>query len=214
MTVLGLRHPADPMIHPNILDVLVETGRLDEAEEYLADVRTRAQQIDLHALVAELVRRRGRAHGGARATSRRRRRRCPPCWPVSTTSRPGMEVQPVERARAWWTAGKVYRRGRMRRQAAEALADRGRRSSRRSAVRRAPSWCAPTWTAPAAGATRTALTQAELAVARAAAAGRRNAEIAEELYLSVKTVESLLTRCYRKLGIRSRVEIAAGARAS
>ena len=52
------------------------------------------------------------------------------------------------------------------------------------------------------------LTQAELAVAQAAAAGRRNAEIAEELFLSVKTVESLLTRCYRKLGIRSRVEIA------
>jgi DNA-binding CsgD family transcriptional regulator len=46
--------------------------------------------------------------------------------------------------------------------------------------------------------------------------GATNREIAARLYVSVKTVEATLTRVYRKLGIRSRVDIvrlAAGRRA-
>jgi DNA-binding CsgD family transcriptional regulator len=50
-------------------------------------------------------------------------------------------------------------------------------------------------------------TQAE--VAALAAAGRTNREIAEALGLAVKTVERHLARVYRKLGIRSRNELAA-----
>jgi DNA-binding CsgD family transcriptional regulator len=51
------------------------------------------------------------------------------------------------------------------------------------------------------------LTPAELRVAREAAAGRSNADIARALYLSVHTVESHLKRAYAKLGIRSRTEL-------
>ncbi|NEB91478.1 helix-turn-helix domain-containing protein, partial [Streptomyces bauhiniae] len=46
--------------------------------------------------------------------------------------------------------------------------------------------------------------------------GATNREIAARLFVSVKTVEATLTRVYRKLGIRSRVDIvrlAAGRRA-
>lgn len=46
--------------------------------------------------------------------------------------------------------------------------------------------------------------------------GATNREIAAALFVSVKTVEATLTRVYRKLGIRSRVDIvrlAAGRRA-
>ena len=39
--------------------------------------------------------------------------------------------------------------------------------------------------------------------------GRRNDEIAAELSVSPKTVEWNLTRIYRKLGVRSRTELAA-----
>jgi DNA-binding CsgD family transcriptional regulator len=53
------------------------------------------------------------------------------------------------------------------------------------------------------------LTPQEKAVAGLVAQGLRNREVAAELYLSVKTVQFHLTRVYAKLGIRSRVELAA-----
>jgi DNA-binding CsgD family transcriptional regulator len=49
-----------------------------------------------------------------------------------------------------------------------------------------------------------ALTSSELRVARLAAAGRSNTEIAHELYLSPKTIETHLVKAYRKLGLRGR----------
>jgi DNA-binding CsgD family transcriptional regulator len=52
------------------------------------------------------------------------------------------------------------------------------------------------------------LTPTELVIADLAARGRRNREIAAELDLSPKTVEWNLTRIYRKLGLRSRTELA------
>jgi DNA-binding CsgD family transcriptional regulator len=53
------------------------------------------------------------------------------------------------------------------------------------------------------------LTPAEARIARLAARGRRNREIAAELFVTEKTVEAGLSRAYRKLGIRSRSELAA-----
>lgn len=37
--------------------------------------------------------------------------------------------------------------------------------------------------------------------------GASNREVATALFLSVKTVESMLTRIYRKLGVRSRTQL-------
>jgi DNA-binding NarL/FixJ family response regulator len=48
------------------------------------------------------------------------------------------------------------------------------------------------------------LTETETRVAELAAAGRSNKEIAAELFMGVSTVESHLSRVYRKLGVRSR----------
>ncbi len=53
------------------------------------------------------------------------------------------------------------------------------------------------------------LTTTELRVARAAVAGKANKVIAQEQFLSVKTVEAHLTRVYRKYGVSSRTELAA-----
>ncbi|HEX7310340.1 MAG TPA: LuxR C-terminal-related transcriptional regulator, partial [Gaiellaceae bacterium] len=52
------------------------------------------------------------------------------------------------------------------------------------------------------------LTPAERQVAAVVAAGRTNKEVAAQLYTTVATVEAHLTRIYRKLGIRSRTELA------
>ncbi|MYW10464.1 helix-turn-helix transcriptional regulator, partial [Streptomyces sp. SID2563] len=52
------------------------------------------------------------------------------------------------------------------------------------------------------------LSSTERSVVTRVAQGATNREIAAGLTLSVKTVEAALTRSYRKLGARSRVEIA------
>lgn len=57
--------------------------------------------------------------------------------------------------------------------------------------------------------TRDELTVRERKIAQLVARGRRNAEIATELRIAHRTVEWNLTRIYRKLGVRSKVELAA-----
>jgi DNA-binding CsgD family transcriptional regulator/tetratricopeptide (TPR) repeat protein len=52
------------------------------------------------------------------------------------------------------------------------------------------------------------LTDTEGRIAREVADGASNREIAERMFLSIKTVEATLTRIYRKLGIRSRTQLA------
>jgi DNA-binding CsgD family transcriptional regulator len=55
---------------------------------------------------------------------------------------------------------------------------------------------------------RYGLTRRELDVARCAATGSSNAEIAAHLYLSPRTVEGHLQRTYQKLGVHTRVRLA------
>jgi DNA-binding CsgD family transcriptional regulator len=52
------------------------------------------------------------------------------------------------------------------------------------------------------------LTPSERRVVMLAAQGKRNTEIAASLYVSMKTVEGHLARAYRKLGVKSRTELA------
>ena len=53
------------------------------------------------------------------------------------------------------------------------------------------------------------LTPVEERIADLVAAGQTNREVAATLFMSVRTVESHLGRIYRKLGVRSRTELAA-----
>ena len=52
------------------------------------------------------------------------------------------------------------------------------------------------------------LTASERTIAEMVAAGATNREAAGQLFLSVSTVEETLSRVYRKLGVRSRTEMA------
>ena len=59
-----------------------------------------------------------------------------------------------------------------------------------------------------ATAARIALTARELEIARLAASGRSNKEIAELLHLSPKSVENKLCDSYEKLGVHGRRDLA------
>jgi DNA-binding NarL/FixJ family response regulator len=56
---------------------------------------------------------------------------------------------------------------------------------------------------------REQLSERELDIARAIARGRTNQEIAAELFISLSTVKTHISRIQGKLGVRNRVEIAA-----
>jgi DNA-binding NarL/FixJ family response regulator len=66
----------------------------------------------------------------------------------------------------------------------------------------------------AATGTAAPLTARQLAVARAAAAGKSNRQIAAELYISVKTVEFHVAQILARLGVDARAQIAAALAAS
>jgi DNA-binding CsgD family transcriptional regulator len=65
---------------------------------------------------------------------------------------------------------------------------------------------------PALGAGRTNLTERERQIARLAAAGVPSREIADQLYISTRTVENHLQRVYAKLAVTGRAELATALR--
>jgi DNA-binding CsgD family transcriptional regulator len=115
---------------------------------------------------------------------------------------------PFELGRTLFVLGQVQRRRGERRAARASLqraltafdelgaplwAEKTRAEARRIGLRRAPA----------------ELTENELLVARLAASGLTNRQIADRIFVSRRTVEANLARAYRKLGIRSRAELVA-----
>jgi ATP/maltotriose-dependent transcriptional regulator MalT len=117
--------------------------------------------------------------------------------------------EPFELARSLLALGTARRRARQKRMAAIAL-DEARDIFDRLP---APLWAERTRRELARiGGRRVAdgaLTETERRVVALVAAGRSNHEVAQELVLSTKTVEWNLSKVYRKLGVRSRAELAA-----
>jgi DNA-binding CsgD family transcriptional regulator len=116
-------------------------------------------------------------------------------------------LMPFERARTLFVLGQLHRRRKEKKLARAALS---------SALATFDEVGAAVWAQRArAELTRIPLRQAapgltatEEAVARLAAQGLSNREIAERAFMSPKTVEVNLTRIYRKLGVRSRTALA------
>ena len=116
---------------------------------------------------------------------------------------------PLELGWTWQTKGRLLRRAKQRRAAADAFAEAAAIFERLGAV---------AWAQQArneldvVGPRRRApdeLTATELRVAELAAAGTTNREIARAVFMSEKTVEAHIARVYRKLGIHSRAELGA-----
>jgi DNA-binding NarL/FixJ family response regulator len=114
-----------------------------------------------------------------------------------------------DRARTLLIAGQIHRRVKAKRLAQEALAEAHREFTAFGAAawaRQAAAELARVNLRPAAA---SALTETERRVAELAAAGLTNREVAQQLFVAVKTVEANLARVYRKLGITSRAELGA-----
>jgi DNA-binding CsgD family transcriptional regulator len=186
----------------DLLEALIAVGDLDEAEQTITTWEGRARRLDRAWALAILARGRGlllAARGdleGAFASFER------------ALAEHARSTDPFHHARTLLALGRTQRRGKRRRAARETLEDALARFERLGA----PLWAEQTRAelariggrAPA----NDELTEAEHRIADLVAAGSTNREVAAALFLTVHTVEVALTRIYRKLGVRSRAELA------
>jgi DNA-binding CsgD family transcriptional regulator len=200
----GCREPNVVLTSGDLVECLVRAGRRAEAEVALAELEDLARHAERTGALAVAARCRGlladddafeapfdealRLHGGGEA--------------------------PFERARTLLCLGERLRRARRRADARVHL---------RAALDAFEALGAVDWAATArselgvtgetaasrSGPRSDALTPQELQVALMVASGATNREAGSRLFLSAKTIEAHLGRIYRKLGLRSRTELAA-----
>jgi DNA-binding CsgD family transcriptional regulator len=177
------------------VEAFVALGRPDAAEEMLGPYEAAASRLDRPGALAVAARSRGLI-GDERAFERA----------VQLHETAG---QPFELARSLLAAGRADRRA-------------GRRGSARERLSRAAEIFEALDASPFASRARDELarvpgrkpaaagrlTPTEEQVARLVAEGRTNAEVAQELFVTVGTVERHLSHVYAKLGVRSRTELA------
>ncbi|MFI1580807.1 LuxR C-terminal-related transcriptional regulator [Embleya sp. NPDC020630] len=196
---LCIGDPAAIPYHADLAEALVAAGDVEAATRTVADVRGRAEELARRSVLAALDRAEALCHAAAG--------RFTPAEELLTAALAGFErlAYPLECGRVLLARSAVEYRRRRPARARESYAEA-------EAVFRAAG--APLW-APApperagAPAGLAGLTEAEQRIVDLVADGRGNRDIANSLYVSVKTVEAMLTRIYRKLGVRSRVQLVA-----
>ncbi|MEI5100767.1 AAA family ATPase [Streptomyces sp. PmtG] len=210
----GVNEPGVVDWQPLFVDALVQLGELDEAEAVLDPFEERARARGRHSALAAAARARGNLAAARRDTLRAQ---------AAYARAQGHAAQvplPLGQARVALDHGAFLRRiGRRslaiaQLQAAHAIMTRlGARPYQARCVRElsACGRAAPQLSAAeqprdsGADALDGTLTPQELAVARLAAQGHTNRQIATALALSVKTIEYHLGHTYAKLGISSRI---------
>ena len=201
----GIVTPRRPLVHiPELIEVLVELGRLDEARDRLDPYEQRSIELDRTYAIARSAHCRGlllAAHddlaGAEDAASRA----------VALDAEHGWAVH---LGRSLLALGSVQRR-------------RGHKAEARATLERAVSVLDEAGAAIWGGRARrelgriggraapagSHLSATEERIAELVAAGHTNVEVAAALHVSRKTVEWNLSKIYRKLGVRSRTELAA-----
>lgn len=187
---------------PSDIEALIRLGDLATAEPLLASLEERARALDRASALAAAGRCRAllaSAQGDHDAADA--------ALEAAFAAHARLDM-PFELARTQLAAGDVARRARRK------AAARDHVESARAAFTRlgAEPWAERAATELArlsvSRAGGPALTQAERQVAGLVAAGHTNREVAAELYMGLRTVEAHLSAVYRKLGIRSRSELA------
>jgi DNA-binding CsgD family transcriptional regulator len=199
---MGVREPAYFRIIPDEVEALVALGRVDEAEALLVPFEESGRNLDRAWAIATGARCRALVLGARGDLAG-----------ASAAADEAVRVHdhlplPFELARTLLVRGTVERRAKRKREARDTLtkalevfdglgaalwADKARAELARIGGR-APS--------------SLDLTPTEDKVAALVASGSTNREVADALFVSVHTVEANLKRIYRKLGIRSRTELA------
>lgn len=188
--------------HGDYAEALVAVGKVEEAGRIAEEYVARATAAGNAMLLPNAVRARAVV-----AASTQRFEDAVAAVETAMTEHRRVDV-PFDRARTLLVAGQIRRRVGQRRAARDALEEA------RSIFERLG---APLWEDRAVDELRripirrgsgNALTEAEGRVAAMAAEGRSNREIAQTLFISVKTVEANLSRVYSKLGVRSRATLA------
>ncbi|MFF7216153.1 AAA family ATPase [Streptomyces sp. NPDC008238] len=207
---MGVTEPARGRWQGDLAEALVLTGALGEAREVVDETRRHALRLGRQSILAVLERAEGMLLA-ARGDS-------DGAVAVLTGARQRLAAlgYGLEEARAVFALAQVEA-DRRNRGAARAALDEAARLFRRSKALPWLELVGPAPAPPAAAAPELdGLASMERQVAALVLEGATNREIAATLFISVKTVEATLTRVYRKLGIRSRVDIvrlAAGRRA-
>ena len=196
----GIGEPGCYPFTPDLIEAWAATGHLDRAAGRLTWLQQAAQRL---------------AHPWARITAGRAEAvlllaQGEPAAAASAVSAVIAETRDrglaFELGRCLLVLGTAQRKARQRREAAASLDDAVAVFSRLGARRwQALAQAQRDRLAPGRDST---LTPAERRIAELVGAGHSNSEIAAAMYISVKTVEANLTRIYRKLGLRGRVDLA------
>jgi len=192
---------------PDAIEAFVGVGRLEDARKLVEGLEAQGRRLDRPWALATGARCRGLLEAASGDLPR-----------AQTALEGALQeherlAQPFELARTLLVMGSVQRRAKKRREARESLGqalgmfeELGARlwmdKTRAEIARiggRAPS--------------PLDLTPTEERVAELVAEGQTNREVAASMFLSVKTVETNLTRIYRKLGVSSRRQLARRMRA-
>jgi DNA-binding CsgD family transcriptional regulator len=197
----GYRHPAFVQFSPELVEAYVRAGRTQDARAEQAELNAEAQLVQTAWALAVAARCRGLLEpmdsDEAFEEALAQHAKSPRVLEKGRTQlaygerlrRAGQRVRAREQLRAaleiFETCGAV------------AWADRARQELRSSGE-----------TTRAADTAREELSPQELQVALIVAEGASNKEAAARLFLSPKTIEFHLRNVFRKLGVRSRVEVA------
>ena len=198
----GVGEPSELLPIPDALEALVAVGRIDEAEAMARELLATGERLDRAWALAIASR------GLALVCAARGEHEAALDLAARALREHDRLGQPFELARTLLVNGSILRRAKRKGEAKQTLGEA------LAIFERLP---APLWAAKAREEIRRiglrpsrdgGLTETETKVAALVAAGRTNREVANELFLSVKTVEANLSRIYRKLGVRSRTELA------
>ena len=200
---LSIGEPAEKGFAPDLAEALILTGDLNGARAIQVELEQEGRALGRTWAIASSLRCRGLI-----ASAERRSQDAVADLEEALEAHAGLP-QPFDRARTLMALGTVQRRAKQRAEA---------RSSLEQALAMFQELGAELWSNKASaeiarlGGRRARhsdeLTESEHRIAELAAQGRSNREIAGELFVSERTVEANLTRAYRKLGVRSRTELA------